>query len=99
MIAGIPFPCPVTRRDRKGGDKGGQVSATPTRKKCLSSGINAAAAPACDSRLCRIYITRRANVGKQNKQQKKELVKIPQRLQPEDNPGEGGEPSVVKSDS
>lgn len=71
--------------------------------------------PACDSRLSRIYISRRANAGKQNKQRnflkKKMSVKNPsKRLQPEDNPGEGwggvgggggggGEPSVVKSDS
>lgn len=63
--------------------------------KCLSSGINAAAAAdACDSRLSGIYITRRANVGKQNKQPKKIQLKKAgknqsKRLQPPGRPGGG----------
>lgn len=93
MIAGIPFPpSPVTRE----GPKKNKIKKTTKKRvvkfqlhpqgKCLSSGINAAAAAACDSRLGGIYISGRTDVGKQNKQEKKSKSK---RLQAEDDPEEG----------
>lgn len=88
MIAGIPFPpSPVTRRYPKKTNKKKRVVKFQLHPqgKCLSSGINAAAAAACDSRLGGIYISGRTDVGKQNKQKKSK----PKRLQAEDDPEEG----------